>query len=102
MSSSLINRNVVLDGRRTSVRLEPQMWDALTEIARREGRSVHEICSEVAARRGHSTFAAGLRVHILSYYRAAATAEGHVRAGHGDRFAPVAGRGNGPAPIHFE
>ncbi len=92
MASSLVNRNVFLDGRRTSVRLEPEMWDALAEIARREGRTIHQICSEVAARRGQSTFAAGLRVYILDYFRAAATAEGHLRAGHGGRFALRSGR----------
>ncbi|MFQ5783558.1 MAG: ribbon-helix-helix domain-containing protein [Alphaproteobacteria bacterium] len=85
MNSSLVNRNVVVNGRRTSVRLEPQMWDALREIARREGRTMHDVCSEVEATRRTSTLTAGLRVFILSYFREAATTEGHVRAGHGDR-----------------
>ncbi len=70
--SGLVNRNIVIDGRRTSVRLEPQMWDALNEIARREGRTVHEICTEVDADRVQSTFSASLRVYILSYFRSAA------------------------------
>ena len=70
--SGLVNHNIVLDGRRTSVRLEPQMWDALNEIARREGRTVHGICSEVDADRVQSTFSASLRVYILTYFRSAA------------------------------
>ncbi len=81
--SSLINRNVVVAGRRTSVRLEAQMWDALFEIERREGRTVHEICTEVDAKRHESTLTSGLRVYILGYYREAATPGGHTRAGHG-------------------
>lgn len=70
--SGLVNHNIVLDGRRTSVRLEPQMWDALNEIARREGRTIHDICSEVDADRVQSTFSASLRVYILTYFRSAA------------------------------
>lgn len=30
--STLVSRNVVISGRRTSVRLEPEMWDGLREI----------------------------------------------------------------------
>ncbi len=70
--SGLVNRNIVIDGRRKSVRLEPQMWDALNEIARREGRTVHAICTEVDADRVQSTFSASLRVYILTYFRSAA------------------------------
>ncbi len=70
--SGLVNHNVVIDGRRTSVRLEPQMWEALNEIARREGRTVHDICTEVDADRVQSTFSASLHVYILTYFRSAA------------------------------
>ena len=86
MESSLVNRNIVIDGRRTSVRLEPQMWDALAEIARREGRTVHDVCSVASRWHYHSTLTAGLRVFILHYFREAATAEGHTNAGHGNGF----------------
>ncbi|MFQ5985030.1 MAG: ribbon-helix-helix domain-containing protein [Alphaproteobacteria bacterium] len=72
MPSSLMNKNVVVNGRRTSVRLEGEMWDALGEIARRERCTIHHICSDVESRRKASTFAAGLRVYIMSYYREAA------------------------------
>ncbi len=34
--SSLINRNVTVAERRTSVRLETAMWDALFEVAQGE------------------------------------------------------------------
>ncbi len=38
--SSLISRNVTVAGHRTSMRLEPAMWDALGEICRREHASL--------------------------------------------------------------
>ena len=59
------------------------MWDALVEIGRRERCTVHEICSEVARDRCESSLTASLRVHIMSYFREAATTEGHSKAGHG-------------------
>jgi predicted DNA-binding ribbon-helix-helix protein len=79
----LQNRNVMISGRRTSVRLEPQMWDALQEIARRERRSINEVASLIDAQRHGSSLTAAIRVFIVSYFRAAATDDGHANAGHG-------------------
>lgn len=82
--SSLISRNVTVSGRRTSVRLEQEMWNALRDIARREKCTIHDICSLVDLRRSVSTsLTAAIRVFLMLYYRAAATEEGHRRAGHG-------------------
>lgn len=83
--SGLISKNVLIDGRRTSVRLEPEMWVALKEIAAREGCSVHELCTLVhACKRAHSTLTAAIRVFLMLYYKSATTEEGHANAGHGD------------------
>ena len=70
--SGLVNHNIVIGGRRTSVRLEPQMWDALNEIARREGCTIHDVCTKVDANRQQTTYSASLRVYILAYFRSAA------------------------------
>jgi len=56
------------------------MWDALHEICAREGRSVHEICSDIDQQRSSSGLTAGVRVYIVNYFREAATEEGHARA----------------------
>ena len=56
------------------------MWDALSEICAREGRSVHEICTEIDRQRTQSGLTAGVRVFILNYFREAATEEGHALA----------------------
>ena len=77
-------RNVTVSGRRTSIRLEPEMWNGVAEICRREGRTIHEICSMVEKYRRDSSFTAHLRVFIMNYFRAAATEEGHADAGHGN------------------
>ena len=69
METTLKTRNIMVAGRRTSVRLEPAMWRALFEIARREHCSIHDVCTEVARHNDASSLTAGLRVHILEYYR---------------------------------
>lgn len=81
--SSLVNRNVFIGDHRTSLRLEPIMWDCLADIARREGMSVHEVCALVDQRRQASSLTAAIRVFVLTYFRAAATEDGHAAVGHG-------------------
>lgn len=70
--STLINRNIMVSGRRTSVRLEPEMWTALLDIARRENQTIHAIATLVAERKKPETsLTAAIRVFCLAYYRSA-------------------------------
>lgn len=83
--SSLVSRNITVLKRRTSIRLEPEMWSSLNDVATREHCSVHDICTLVYVRKKPETsLTAAIRVFIMLYYRAATTEQGHVRAGHGD------------------
>ena len=82
-ASTLVNRNVTIDGRRTSLRLEPIIWDALDEICHRESITRHRLCERIYKFKHASTLTAGVRVFIVNYYRAAATEEGHASVGHG-------------------
>ncbi len=93
-ASTLINRNVTIGRRRTSLRLEPAMWDALEEICRREEMSQHEICATIDERRRASSLTAAIRVFIVNYVRAAATEAGHASIGHGALYRPRARAGN--------
>lgn len=79
----LVSRNVTVSGRRTSIRLEPEMWDGLLEVCRREGLTVHQLTTLVDRCRHRSSLTAKLRVFILAYFRVASTEAGHVQAGHG-------------------
>lgn len=77
--STLISRNITVVGRRTSVRLEPEMWSALREIAKREDCKIHDICSLIHLRKNPDTsLTAAIRVFLMLYYRAAATEEGII------------------------
>ncbi len=82
--STLISKNVTIDGHRTSVRLEPTMWSSLKETCRRERVTMHVICSAIAQHKPENTsLTAAIRVFIVSYFRTAATEEGHAKSGHG-------------------
>ena len=89
--STLISHNIMVEGRRTSVRLEKEMWMAIKDIAKNEKCTIHELCSAVSQRKKSDTsLTAAIRVFIMAYYQAAATQEGHRNAGHG-KGATVAG-----------
>ena len=83
--STLVSRNITVLGHRTSIRLEPEMWAALYDVARRERTSIHNICTLVQLRKvKESTLTAAIRVFLLLYFRAASTEEGHRLVRHGD------------------
>ncbi|MCF8495765.1 MAG: ribbon-helix-helix domain-containing protein [Alphaproteobacteria bacterium] len=82
--TSLVSRNIRIIGHRTSIRLEPEMWLALKDIALREKCSIHDLCSVVSMRkRKNASLTAAIRVFLMLYFRASSTEEGHSRAGHG-------------------
>ena len=74
--SSLVIRNIVVAGHRTSVRLEPIMWDALHDIARRLQMTVHDLVTVIDSQRTASSLTAAIRVYIVDFYRAAALLTG--------------------------
>lgn len=69
--SSLVIHNVVVGRHRTSVRLEPVMWDALRDIARRLQVTTHDLVTEINHERTASSLTAAIRVYIVDFYRAA-------------------------------
>ena len=80
--SVLVLHHIRVRGRRTSIRLEPQIWMILAEICRRERCTTEDFCGYVASLK-HGSLASSLRVFMLDYFRAAATDDGHRNAGHG-------------------
>lgn len=82
--SRLVNRNVVAERGRTSIRLEPELWDALHEICRREQIGLGELIRRIERTAGDAGGrTSAVRVYVLTYFREASTEEGHRRAGHG-------------------
>ncbi len=78
--SRLLVRTICVASGRTTMRLEPELWDALDEICRRERLTLSELVRRVHVR-GNRTSA--VRTYALAYFRVAATEAGHHDAGHG-------------------
>lgn len=81
--SRLINRNVVARRGRTSMRLEPELWQALVEIGERERRDVSSLVRKAEGEENPGGRTSAVRVFVLDYFRSAATEGGHAGVGHG-------------------
>jgi predicted DNA-binding ribbon-helix-helix protein len=77
--STLVNRNVTVAGHRTSVRLEPAMWEALRQVCEREQKSLNCVVTEIAQGQVESSLTAAIRVYLMSYFRTAAAQPARAR-----------------------
>ncbi len=67
--SGVNKRSLIITGHRTSVSLEEAFWEALKEIALREGVSVAALAARVDAERGAANLSSALRVFVLRNVR---------------------------------
>ena len=51
------------------MRLEPAMWEALSQVAAREKLTIHQICGIVNRHRMNTSLTSATRVFILGYFR---------------------------------
>ena len=87
--SRLINRNIIAESGRSSMRLEPEIWDALFEICKRQNMAMATLVKKVDGGREIGGRTSAIRVFAFNYFRQAATEEGHRSAGHGVSDAPA-------------
>src|SRR6056297_3263082 len=71
LASQLAMRSVTINGRRTTMRLEPSMWNALQRIAADNGVTVNQLCSQIDSSRGDLSMTAAVRSYIVSYLQRA-------------------------------
>ncbi len=83
MQSRLVNRNIIASRGRSSMRLEPEIWDALQEICKREQIGLGDLVQKIEGARSEGGRTSAVRVYAFQYFRAAATEDGHADAGHG-------------------
>ena len=69
MSKVPNKRSVTIDRHRTSISLEEAFWDALSEIAGAEGKSVAALIGEIDKSRGDENLSAATRLYILERAR---------------------------------
>lgn len=66
----LVCKNVIVNGRRTSMRLDRETWTSLIDICAREGITLHHLCSKIDTIRGRSGLSSVTRLFVLTYFRA--------------------------------
>jgi predicted DNA-binding ribbon-helix-helix protein len=85
LASNLAMRSVTINGRRTTMRLEPSMWNALQRIAAEHSVTVNQLCSQIDSSRGDLSMTAAVRSYIVSYLqRAPSFADARNRARGGE------------------
>jgi len=65
----LVCKNVIVNGRRTSMRLDRETWVSLADICEREGLTIHELCSKIDSAKGQSGLSSATRLFVLTYFR---------------------------------
>jgi predicted DNA-binding ribbon-helix-helix protein len=65
----IIKRSVVLDGHKTSVSLENELWDGLCEIARRESLTTSALVKRIAHGRKSDNLSSAIRVFVFNHFR---------------------------------
>jgi len=81
MKSLVVKRSVFLAGRKTSVSLEDEFWNALKEIAGDRHVTLSELFSGIDKQRQHGNFSSALRLFVLEYYRGKAEKPGDEMLG---------------------
>jgi predicted DNA-binding ribbon-helix-helix protein len=82
--SGLVPRMFSIDGRRTSMRLDQETWIAFQEVVLREGITASQLYARIASCKPQDlSFTVAVRQYLMKYFRAAATEDGHIEAGHG-------------------
>ena len=83
-SSATRQRFIRIGKRRTSVRLEESLWQALRDIAAAEETDIHGLCTRLYASRGKGTYTSALRIFIVDWMRQQAVADRSSQVSPGD------------------
>lgn len=65
LSARPVKRSITIAGHMTSVTLEKPFWDALQDIAQKQGRPLSSLIAEIDERRG-TNLSSALRLYVLS------------------------------------
>ena len=65
----LVCKNVIVNGRRTSMRLDRETWISLADICARENMTIHQLCSKIDSAKGNSGLSSATRLFVLTYFR---------------------------------
>lgn len=80
----LMNKIILINNRRTSMRLCRKEWDALYEVCKIERISKNHLIEMIEANKSEILgLTYSTRLFLVAYFREAASEDGHKKAGHG-------------------
>ena len=68
MKSLVIKRSIIFDGRKTSVSLEDDFWNALRDIAHGRGETLSHLIASIDANRQSANLSSVIRLFVLRHY----------------------------------
>ena len=69
LKSAVAKRSILFNGKKTSVSLENEYWNALKEIAAERHVKLPDLVTAIDGRREHANLSSAIRLFVLDYYR---------------------------------
>ena len=67
-STSKVRQNIMIKGRRTSLVLEPLVWDALTEMCRMGESSLDDLCETIVEEAEEKNMTSAIRIAVIQHF----------------------------------
>ncbi len=80
MKTAVIKRSILINGKKTSVSLENEFWDALHEIAKYKNTTAAKLAGEIARQRNTVNLSSAIRIFVYNHFR---SIEGRQKADRG-------------------
>ena len=65
----LLCKNVIVNGRRTSMRLEKEVWNALSESCKEQNISLNTLCLQIEETKDKRGLSSAMRIYAFNHYR---------------------------------
>ena len=69
LKSAIAKRSIVFNGKKTSLSLEDEYWNALKEIAAERRVKLSHLVTATDGRREHANLSSAIRLFVLDHYR---------------------------------
>ena len=69
MKTAVIKRSILINGKKTSVSLENEFWDALHEIAKYKNTTAAKLAGEIARQRNTVNLSSAIRIFVYNHFR---------------------------------
>jgi predicted DNA-binding ribbon-helix-helix protein len=69
MTSLIVIKSIVVNGRKTTVGIEKEFWTALKDVAKQRGVTLTLLISAINTARKHDSLASAIRLCVLQHYQ---------------------------------